>query len=227
MSGRPAVGPRLRSYDAVAGVYDAGSHLYSGGAIAASKRTLLGLLASGDRVCFLGVGTGAEAAAACGRGATVTAVDRSPKMLAALRRRLPAGAAADLHLADALDPAGPHARPGGYDVVAAHYFLNLFAPDVMPAALRRAADLVRPGGALVIADLAPVRGGAVGRAAQRAYAGAATAAFRAAGLCAWHAPYDYAAACRDAGLTVHRVVPHRVAGVGPAWFETTVARRPG
>ncbi len=211
----------LRSYDLVAGLYDLGAHLYSGGAIAASKRALPGRLEPGQRALFLGVGTGADAVCACERGAIVTAVDRSPRMLRRLHARLGRrGLEAELICGDAL----AHDRPASYDAVAAHYFLNLFPPEAMRAALRRAASLVRPGGLLAIADLAPPRGGGGNRALNHLYSKPAMAAFRALRLCAWHPNYDYAAECRALGLTVEAVLPHRIARRGPALFETTLVR---
>ncbi|MEM9702567.1 MAG: methyltransferase domain-containing protein, partial [Planctomycetota bacterium] len=132
-----------------------GSHLYSGGAIAASKRVAIERIAAGDRALFLGVGTGGEVVDACRRGAKTTCIDRSPAMLRRLQKRLDrAGCEATLICGDAL----AHSAAGGYDVVAAHYFLNLFRRKEMRAALRQAASLLRPGGTLTIADLAPLTG---------------------------------------------------------------------
>ncbi|MFH5803619.1 class I SAM-dependent methyltransferase [Alienimonas sp. DA493] len=181
-------------------------------------------LSPGDRALYLGVGTGAEAAAACAQGAKVTAIDRSPRMLARLRRRLDRrGLEAELILGDAL----AHRRTGRYDLVAAHYFLNLFEPEPMRAALRHAASLLRPGGRLTIADLAPPRGGRLERLANFAYSKAAMAAFRSLRLVPWHPNYDYAAECRAVGLRPAGEIPFRWLGVGPAFFQTVVARTPG
>ena len=212
----------LRSYDLAAAWYDRGAHLYSGGAIAASKAAQLDAIAAGDRVLYLGVGTGAEAAAACERGAVVTAVDTSAKMLDRLRER-PHGAGAELILGDAL----AHRRPNFYDAVAANYFLNLFPPDAMRAALRHAVALTKPGGRLLIADLAPPRGGVLNRAVNGLYSKAAMSAFRALRLCAWHPNYDYAAECRALGLTIEREAFWRPFGLGPELFTTVVARKAG
>ncbi|QDT14577.1 class I SAM-dependent methyltransferase [Alienimonas californiensis] len=233
MAGSPPAAPQrpapqrparpLRNYDLVAGVYDLGCHVYSGGAIAASKRAHLRFVSAGDRVLYLGVGTGAEAVEACANGAAVTAVDLSPKMLARLRRRLDArGLDAELILGDAL----AHRRSGQYDAVVAHYFFNLFEPEAMRAALRQAAALLRPGGRLIVADLAPPRGGRLRRLLNHAYSKAATAAFLALRLAPWRPNYHYAAECRAVGLQAEGTIPFRWAGAGPIFFETVVARRP-
>lgn len=213
----------LRNYDLVAGVYDLGSHLYSGGAIGASKRAQLEHVVAGERVLYLGAGSGEDAVGACERGALVTAVDTSPQMLARLRAALDArGVDAELILGDALGLR----RPGFYDAVAANYFLNLFEPTAMRTALRQAAALTKPGGQLWIADLAPPRGGAVGRAVNHLYSKAAMAVFRSLRLCAWHPNYDYAAECRALGLTIERETLWRPCGCGPALFTTVIARKP-
>ena len=212
----------LRSYDAVAGSYELMSRLYSAGRIAASKRAQLPFIASGDRVLYLGVGSGEDALLAARKGAVVTCLDLSPAMLDRLRRRLRRdGLDAELVCGDAFE----FDRAGRYDAVAANYFLNCFREEGMRRMLRHAAGLVRPGGRLMVADVAPPQGNPLARGFAWAYLRSAMALFWAMRLVPWHRNYDYAAEMRDAGLTVTEVTRFRFLGFGPVVFQNQVAER--
>ncbi|MDX2593035.1 class I SAM-dependent methyltransferase [Streptomyces sp. WI03-4A] len=117
----------------------------------------------GVRVLDVGTGSGTVAAAACARGATVTAVDAEPTMVELARRAAPE---ADVRLA-AL-PELPYAN-GEFDAVVANFVLNhVGRPKDTLAELRR---VVRPGGwiALTIWAAPPAAGQAlIGRAIQAA-----------------------------------------------------------
>ena len=214
----------LRSYDRVAGTYEFASRVFSGGKIPASKAAQLPHLAAGDKVLYLGVGAGEDAVPAAAKGARVTCIDLSAGMIGRLRRKLDAaGLDAELVVGDAF----AHDRPGHYDAACANYFLNVFKPDGMRAMLRHAASLVRPGGKVMIADVAPPRGSAPAKVFNRVYAKSAMVPFWLARLVPWHENYDYAAECRAAGLEVLEEIPFRFAKIGPVTFMTVIARVPG
>ncbi|MFC9278361.1 class I SAM-dependent methyltransferase [Streptomyces collinus] len=117
----------------------------------------------GVRVLDVGTGSGTVAAAACARGATVSAVDAEPTMVELAGRAAPE---ADVRLATL--PELPFAM-GEFDAVVANFVLNhVGRPKDTLAELRR---VVRPGGwiALTIWAAPPAAGQAlIGRAIQAA-----------------------------------------------------------
>ena len=124
---------RVRSYGAVAWCYDELCAVYSLGCIRAAKRAHLAELGPGERVLYVGVGRGDEAVEASRLGAAVTAVDCSPAMLGRLRRRLDVeGLQAELIQQDLFLHRAP---PAGYDVVVAHFVLDLFELSLVREAL--------------------------------------------------------------------------------------------
>ncbi|MGW1027579.1 class I SAM-dependent methyltransferase [Streptomyces sp. NPDC002577] len=120
-------------------------------------------VAGGDRVLDVGTGTGAVAAAACARGAKVTAVDAEPSMVRLAARSVPD---ADVRLATL--PGLPFAD-GEFDATVANFVLNhVGRPRAAVAELRR---VTRAGGrlALTIWAAPPAAGQAlIGRAMQAA-----------------------------------------------------------
>lgn len=104
------------------------------------------------RAVDLGAGDGALAEALLhklGPRLKLTLLDRSPEMLRAAEQRLGAGRA----LLVVGDLEAPDLQPGGYDLVAAAHLLE-HLPDP-EAALRRMAQLLRPGGTLLLAVSRP------------------------------------------------------------------------
>jgi len=210
-----------RSYDRVAGVYDLLGDVWSGGAIRRAGAAAASMIDPGQSVLVAGVGGGRDAAALARVGAHLTLVDLSPRMLALAAARVRAeGRAADVQQADVLTWPGQ----GAYDLVCAHYFLNVFGPDAMPEALGRLCAHVRVGGLLSVADFAPLAGGLASRSLQRAHFGVPLAVFRLLGLCADHPIYDYASVLPP-GFAVESVLDHRVFGLGPRGHRSWCARR--
>ena len=100
----------------------------------------------GQRVLDAGCGTGYLARVLAARGARVTGVDVSPRLVAAARQRDPAGAI-EYRAADLSQP-WPEAA-GSFDAVASYLVLN-DVPDYQGFAATLAAVLA-PGGRLVLA----------------------------------------------------------------------------
>lgn len=210
----------LRSYDRVAPWYDLVARLWTGGAIGAAGSAAAERVRRGQTVLIAGVGGGRDAAALARDGARLTLVDLSARMLerAAARVRAVDGAAApELLCADALSL--PDRR---FDVVCAHYFLNVFAPHELPEVLGRLAAHVAPGGLLSIADFAPVP---AGRPLQALHYQVPMRCFAALGLCAPHPTYDYGSLL-PAGWRLESTRGHRVFAVGPRWHASWLARGP-
>lgn len=92
----------------------------------------------GVRLLDVGTGIGTVAAAACVRGAEVTAVDAEPGMVELARRNAPS---ADVHHAVLPDLPFP---AGGFDAVVANFVVNHVGRPTAALAAMRAAS--RPGG---------------------------------------------------------------------------------
>lgn len=118
---------------------------------------------AGVRVLDVGTGTGTVAAAACERGAKVTAVDAEPSMV-----ELAAPAVPSAEVLTAVLPALPF-EDGVFDAVVGNFVLNhVGRPREALAELRR---VVRPGGRIALtiwADPAPAGQALLGRAAEAA-----------------------------------------------------------
>ncbi|MGH7139574.1 MAG: class I SAM-dependent methyltransferase, partial [Pirellulales bacterium] len=152
---RRASADRGRSYTTVASFYEGVANLYSGGLIAAAKRAQLPHVRSGDRVLYVGVGAGEDAIEAAHLAARLTCLDLSSVMLTRLEERLRrSGHAAEIVCGNAFD----HHRPAYYDVICANFFLNCLSEPAMRDMLAHLATLLRPGGKLLIADLALPQG---------------------------------------------------------------------
>jgi ubiquinone/menaquinone biosynthesis C-methylase UbiE len=102
---------------------------------------------AGNRVCELGCGTGLVTRHLCAAGADVTAVDGSPAMLAAARRRAPTAAflRGDV-LATPLD--------GSFERIVLAFILHELDPARRVALLRRAAELLTGKGRIGILEWA-------------------------------------------------------------------------
>lgn len=174
------------NYDRVARFYDRLGTLYSGGAIARSKKEHLKWLTPGQSVLYAGAGTAEECVAAAALGASVTICDKSERMLSAARRRFQkAGLSADYEKRDAL------ALSGSFEVVVAPYFLNVFSPLHVGHALAALAAKVQPGGRLIVVDFRAPSGALPFRIFQRVYYLLPQLLFLLLTKNPWHELYNY------------------------------------
>ena len=126
---------------------------------------LLDMAAVGEgvRVLDVGTGTGTVAAAACERGAKVTAIDAEPSMVELARQAVPSA-----EVQTAVLPDLPF-EDGAFDAVVGNFVLNhVGRPREALAELRR---VVRPGGRIALtiwAVPAPAGQALLGRAVQAA-----------------------------------------------------------
>lgn len=209
-------------YGPVFGIYDPLASLYSRGRIAQTKACQADFISGGDRVLYPGIGRGSEAVSAAQSGATVVGLDVSERMLAGARARF---AAAGLEASFMLGDAALHEPTAPYDVIAAHYFLNLFEASRAKEMLDRFADWLRPGGRLLLADFARPTGSALGRLVSEAYYRPVNAIAWSLGLCAWHPILDYAELLRDGPF---RIIAERrfpvLFGENPAYISVVAER---
>lgn len=212
------------SYRHVAWVYDALASAYSLGAIDRAKRIHLDQVQANDRVLYAGAGRGREIASACERGASVTCVEPCPAMAIRLRKRLNAFSTQvrfETRPIQAI-PAEPV-----YDLVVAHFFLNVFDAAAMAQVLNHLCTLIRPGGRLVIADFRPTPqdAGLIKHAMSSLYYRPLNLIGRLLGICSLHPIYDYAPLLKQNRFTVTSRRPQRPIGLLPAFYEVTIASR--
>jgi len=206
------------NYDRVAGWYDWLATVYSGGGIRRAKHAHVAWLSPGTRVLYLGAGQGQECVAAATRGAHVSAVDSSARMVQLCAARFHAAKQQVQLLQD--DALGLPYRES-FDVVVAPFFLNVFSTRELPHALKAVFRYLSPGGKFISVDFSAPRPGWFSWV-QRAYYLPPLLLF---GLCTgnpWHPLYDYVQISRDHGLAMqlHQRTLHLAWGA--PLFETLV-----
>jgi SAM-dependent methyltransferase len=128
-----------------ADVYD---RWYPGGDEGAVVEHLLRLLAPGSRVLELGVGTGRLAIPLADAGFEVTGLDASEEMLARLESK--AGPRVRAVLGDAASPSAWPPGPFSAVLAACNLLLNLADPEAQRRCIHRAAEVLAPGGVLIV-----------------------------------------------------------------------------
>lgn len=206
-------------YDRTAWFYERAAHLYSGGKILESKRWQLRDVKEGDELLYVGAGSGEDVILAAKKGARVTVVELAPKMLARMKVKLESLDLSDsvtLICGDAFD----HDKVSHYDLVAANYFLNVFSFEIMCQMLKHLTSLVKPGGQLMVADFAPVRGNFLQAWIHRFYYYSAVSAFHLIAKNPFHKIYDYTRYSQVLGLSLHQQAEFRVLPGQSAWYQS-------
>ncbi len=137
------------------GDYDRGIQLLTLGRLQPLKeRIAANYIQSGTRVLEIGCGTGTLSLLMAERGAYVTAIDTSGGMLAEAERK-----ATEAELTETIEfhhldvtKLADHFEPASFDLVVSTLAFSEFPPQVQRYALREAAQLLKPGGRLLIAD---------------------------------------------------------------------------
>jgi len=132
-----------KAYDRLSAIYDALSHLYSGGKIRAIKAAQSAEMRPGDKILYAGVGTGEEAPLMARSDVKVTILDASPLMLERAVRRFQAAGIEGVEniCCDVRD----HCRNAYYDVVVSNFFLNIFSEPTIKDVMGHLARMARPG----------------------------------------------------------------------------------
>ena len=208
------------NHDRIAPVYDLLARLWTGGGILRASTVIADHVRPGDRVLMAGVGGGRDAAVLARRGAHLTLVDLSARMLdRAATRVFEAAPDAQVELVqdDALNVDLPP-----HDVVCAHYFLNLWDLEGATEALRALRRHLVQGGLVSIADFRPLPPDA--GLLQRVHYAVPARVFSALGLCAAHPVHDYGPLLAPLGLQPLRTRDVPVFGWGPRWHRAWIAR---
>ncbi|MEM9410412.1 MAG: class I SAM-dependent methyltransferase [Planctomycetota bacterium] len=213
-----------RNYDRAAWFYEYSAKVYSLNQITASKKYQLNHIQPGDSTIFLGVGSGEDALMAAEHGADVTCVDISSGMLSAVERKLKRkGLTANLICQSAFEL--DHFEK--YDVCCANFFLNVFKEPDMIKMLKHASRLVKPGGCLMIADVALPQGNWLEKSFNQFYRKFAMTSFWMLGLVPLHRDYDYCSYFADAMLKHEHSEYFRLGVMGPVVYQCIVGRKLG
>ncbi|MCC6796885.1 MAG: methyltransferase domain-containing protein [Candidatus Hydrogenedentes bacterium] len=212
-----------RSYESVAWFYELLAHVFSLGLIRAAKASQVPHLSKGDRILYVGAGSGEDAILAARAGAKVTCVDLSPAMLSRIKKRF---AKEDLD-AEFICSDVIEFRPDVlFDAGAANFFLNIFPEPVMKRVLQHLTQCVKPGGKILIADFA-TSGGAIATTVSKLYYLVALVFFWALRLMPLHPIYDYRSYLKEVGAELSESKDFRLCGIGPCVYRSLVAvRRP-
>ncbi|MEV4544235.1 class I SAM-dependent methyltransferase [Micromonospora echinaurantiaca] len=106
-----------------------------------------GLTGAGRRAVVVGCGYGRDAEHVAGLGFATVAFDISPTAVRTARTRYP-GSPVDYRVADLLDPPAGWRR--GFDLVVESMNVQALPPEVRAAGFGAVADLVAPGGTLLV-----------------------------------------------------------------------------
>ena len=208
------------SYGSVAWFYERLSSVYSAGQIRAAKLSQVEELHPGDKVLYVGMGCGEDAIVAARRGADLTCIDLAPQMINRTRQRFEkANITAEFICCDVMT----HDRIGHYDKVVANFFLNVFPEPVMRNVLAHLVTLLKPGGKLLIADFAPVKGNPILRSLHSAYYWTAIIFYWSLHLEPLHPIYDYSIYLPELGLEQKPTKNFRLLKFGLSPFHSITA----
>jgi demethylmenaquinone methyltransferase/2-methoxy-6-polyprenyl-1,4-benzoquinol methylase len=209
---------QIKNYDLVAKRYAALNYRDNQSPIFRSKTVQLNEIFPGNKVLFAGSGPGEDARAAAGKGAQVTCIDVSNRMLSICAQKFNEqaleGRFINVNVMNHTDK---------YDVVIANFFLNVFNRKTARAVLTHLSSLLVPQGILMITDVSPLRGNLFHRVI--IFFGYLSVALPAAvlGLTALHVPYEYSHFFDAAGLELKWDESFRKRETGPPLFKTWAA----
>lgn len=197
--------PRERGYDSVAKAYDALAGIYSLGGIARAKRAHLVLIQPGQRILYVGAGSGEECVEAARLGARVTVLDSSERMLSLCRARLQKqerSGGTDLAATLVRADVRKFYDRKLFDVVVVPFFLNTLKEREVPEMMVHLGSFLGSKGQLISVDFrapSPHRGF---RLLQKAYYLPPLALFYGLTQNPWHPLYDYEKIRQEADLAL-------------------------
>ena len=211
-----------RNYNRVSWFYDWLSLIYSAGKISAVKNSQITELQKGNKVLYVGAGSGNEAAKAGHYGCNIICIDIAPSMIerakkAFCRNKIKAEfICGDITM---------HNRLDYYDVITANFFLNIFSEDIVQTLLKHLTKLIKPGGKLLIADFALPQGNRASKISQKIYFRIANRFFSKFGLAPLHPIYDYPKYFNRCGLRLVKTTYFPITKWGPSGYMSITAMR--
>jgi len=185
-------------------LYDLMSVIYSFNKIAKCKTAMHDRIKPDSNVLFAGVGHGIDAIAAAELGAKVTVVDLSATMLKRFNKGI--GEKTFKHPIRQFHQNILEVDEfSTYDMVFAHFFLNVFSKEMMVQVLSHLAKLAKKGGFVVVGDFSLPTGNLIAKFFQILYWRMADLFFWITTACALHPVYDYQKHMRELGLKIKTV----------------------
>jgi ubiquinone/menaquinone biosynthesis C-methylase UbiE len=185
-------------------LYDFLSMIYSFNQINKCKTAMHDKIGPDDKVLFAGVGHGIDAIAAAERGAQVTVVDLSETMLKRFNKGIKNKSfkhpIRQLHM-NIFDTD----EFSKFDMVFAHFFLNVFPEDVVVKVISHLTKLAKTGGFVVVGDFSLPEGNLIAKFFQILYWRIADIIFWVVAKNALHPVYDYQSQMRGLGLKIVKV----------------------
>ncbi len=132
--------------------YDRGIRLLTLGRLDEAYDRLASHIKQGQKVLDIGCGTGALSLRAARRGAAVKGVDVNPRMLEIAQKRADDAGFHSLKFSEEGIAELDNETTGGYDVIMSGLCFSELTDDEIDYALREAFRLLKPGGALLLAD---------------------------------------------------------------------------
>jgi demethylmenaquinone methyltransferase/2-methoxy-6-polyprenyl-1,4-benzoquinol methylase len=191
-------------YSIVGPFYDLMSFIYSFNQINKCKTAMLDRIKPDDNVLFAGVGHGIDAIAAAELGAKVTVVDLSATMLKRFNSGI--GKKKFKHPIRQVHQSILEVDEfSTYDMVFAHFFLNVFLEKMMVQVLSHLTKLAKTDGFVVVGDFSLPKGNLMAKFFQILYWRMADLFFCVATNNALHPVYDYQKYMRELGLKIKTV----------------------
>lgn len=191
-------------YSIVGPVYDLMSVIYSFNQIDKCKTAMHDRIKPDSKVLFAGVGHGIDAIAAAELGAKVTVVDLSATMLKRFNKGI--GKKEFKHPIRQLHKNILEVDEfSTYDMVFAHFFLNVFSKEMMVQVLSHLTKLAKKGKFVVVGDFSLPTGNLIAKFFQILYWRMADLFFWIAADTALHPVYDYQKHMRELGLKIKTV----------------------
>lgn len=211
------------NYKFAACFYDSLASIYSGFQIPACKIYQVDWIHAGTTALYAGAGGADDAILAARKGARVTIVELSKKMLSNARAKIiKQGLEDKIELIH--DDIFNH-DTDNYDVVVANFFLNVFEPTTMGTVLAHLVSLVKDDGRLLIADFAPLKGNVLIRSLQFFHYGLAIMFFHLLTKNPLHKIYDYTNLFSANGLLTEKIQDMGLLGFGPEWYRVIIAKK--